>query len=415
MSPTPTGPTSAGAKPTLLVLASTYPRHARDHEPSFVHELSRRLLAHFDVVVLTSRSPGASRLEWLDSIEVHRYAYAPRGLETLVYGGGIATHLKRTPWKWLLVPGFVFAQWLAARRIMKSRRIDLVHAHWLLPQGWIARVLRTSTGAPAYVVTAHGVDVYGFRGATALRLKRKVAADSAAMSVVSAAMRHAALEDGLAPPRIDVIPMGVDLRERFVADADVARDSHEILFVGRLVEKKGVANLIAAMPRVLAQHPRAHLSIAGFGPLRAELEASVRALGIENSVQFLGAFPQAELPSLYRRAGVLAAPFVRARSGDREGLPVVLMEAIGCGCPVIAGEVPGVRDLLGDDADDLCVPPGNIEALVLALCRVLADPACAQARAMAARAACASRVDWDVVASRYAVLLRDALCAVRAT
>jgi glycosyltransferase involved in cell wall biosynthesis len=138
-----------------------------------------------------------------------------------------------------------------------------------------------------------------------------------------------------------------------------------------------------------------------------------RALGIGEKVQFLGAVAQPQLPVLYRRAAVLAAPFVRAKSGDREGLPVVLMEAIGCGCPVIAGEVPGVRELLGEDADDLCVPPDDVDALARALARVLGDPARARARAMAVRDACANRVDWTVVAARYAALLKSALARRR--
>jgi glycosyltransferase involved in cell wall biosynthesis len=398
-------------RPRLLVLASTYPRWAGDHEPGFVHELARRLLDHFEVLVLTSRAPGASEHEWLDGVEVFRYRYAPRRWETLVYGGGIAMHLKNSPWKWLLVPGFVMAQVMAAARIARLRRVILVHAHWLLPQGAVAWLLWRVQCVPRYVVTSHGGDLYGFHGRLAQSLKRRVAQDAAAMTVVSTVMLDEAKQIDLRPPRLEVIPMGADLQVRFVPDADVPRSHHELLFVGRLVEKKGLSHLLDAMPRVLRSHPHARLTIAGFGPLRGELENQARRLGIDGQVSFPGAVTQKELPSLYQRAAMVVAPFVRAASGDQEGLPVVLMEAIGCGCPIVASDIPGVRDLAGENSEGMLVPPGDVPALVAAVTRLLDDPKIALELALARRAACLHRIDWSSVAGAYSRVLADAMAA----
>ena len=395
-------------RPRLLVLASTYPRWAGDHEPGFVHELACRLLDRFEVLVLTSRAPGASEHEWLDGVEVFRYRYAPRRWETLVYGGGIAMHLRDSPWKWLLVPGFVLAQIAAAARIARLRRVVLVHAHWLLPQGAVAWLLWRLQRVPCYVVTSHGGDLYGFHGRLAQSLKRRVAQDAAAMTVVSTVMLDEAKRINLRPPRLEVIPMGADLQVRFVPDAAVPRSRHELLFVGRLVEKKGLSHLLDAMPQVLRSHPETRLTIAGFGPLRGELENQARRLGIDGHVFFPGAVTQTELPSLYRRAAMVVAPFVRAASGDQEGLPVVLMEAIGCGCPIVASDIPGVRDLAGEDSEDTLVPPGDVPALAAAITRLLDDPQRAVALALARRAACMHRIDWSSVAAAYARVLADA-------
>jgi glycosyltransferase involved in cell wall biosynthesis len=205
-----------------------------------------------------------------------------------------------------------------------------------------------------------------------------------------------------------VIPMGADLQNRFVPDAAVPRSRNELLFVGRLVEKKGLSHLLDAMPRVLRSHPHARLTIAGFGPLRGELENQARRLGIDGQVSFPGAVPQAELPSLYRRAAMVVAPFVRAASGDQEGLPVVLMEAIGCGCPIVASDIPGVRDLAGEDNEDTLGPPGDVPALAAAITRLLDDPQRAAALAIARRAACMHRIDWSSVAAAYLRVLVDA-------
>ena len=396
-------------RPRLLVLASTYPRWAGDHEPGFVHELARRLLDRFEVLVLTSCAPGACEYEWLDGVEVFRYRYAPRRWETLVYGGGIAMHLRDSPWKWLLVPGFILGQAVAGARITRRHRIALVHAHWLLPQGAVAWLLWRLRRVPRYVVTSHGGDLYGFHGRLAQSLKRRVAQNAAAMTVVSTVMREEARQIDLRPPRLEVIPMGADLQVRFVPDAAVPRSRHELLFVGRLVEKKGLSHLLDALPQVLRSHPETRLVIAGFGPLRDALEAQVARLGIDGSVCFSGAVPQAELPALYRRAALVVTPFVRAASGDQEGLPVVLMEAIGCGCPIVASDIPGVRDLTGQDSGEVLVPPGDVSALAAAITRTLDDPQRAAALASARRAACLERVDWCSVAADYARVLADAM------
>ena len=122
------------AKPVLLVLTSTYPRWKGDHEPGFVHELSRRLADDFKVIALGPSAPGAKPRETLDGVDVVRYRYAPRRMETLVNDGGIVTNLRRHRWKVLLLPGFVMALAWRAWRLQRTERVDVIHAHWLIPQ-----------------------------------------------------------------------------------------------------------------------------------------------------------------------------------------------------------------------------------------------------------------------------------------
>ncbi|MHB8424930.1 MAG: glycosyltransferase [Gammaproteobacteria bacterium] len=128
-------------RPRLLVLTSTYPRWPDDQEPGFVHELCKRLTDDFDVTVLSPHAPGATTVEIMDGVHVRRYRYAPAGWETLVNNGGIVTNLRRQPWKWLLVPGFLLKQAWATWRLIQCLRPDVMHAHWLLPQGLLIAVL----------------------------------------------------------------------------------------------------------------------------------------------------------------------------------------------------------------------------------------------------------------------------------
>jgi glycosyltransferase involved in cell wall biosynthesis len=397
---------------TLLVLASTYPRWQGDHEPGFVHELCRRLLDRFDVVVLTSHAHGAAAEEMMDGVRVVRYRYGPAAMETLVYGGGIASNLQRAKWKYLLVPGFLLAQYVRAHKLIRQERIDAIHAHWLIPQGLVAARLGKRHGIP-FVVTSHGGDLYGLRGRLLNQWKRKVAAASAAMSVVSSAMKEEALALGIRPSQLAVLPMGVDLRRRFVPDETIVRHADELLFVGRLVPKKGLRHLLDALPMIVSRRPGVMLNIAGFGPDEGALRTQARELGMERHVTFLGAVPQKSLPELYRRASVLVAPFVRDDSGNQEGLPVVLMEAIGCGCPVVVGDVRGVDDLLGSHSEHLVVDVRNTTRLAEAVVDVLDRPASALARVRDIRLDAIGRIDWDNIARAYADLIASSMRETR--
>lgn len=395
--------TASVGKPRLLVLTSTYPRWKGDPEPGFVHELSRRLTNVFDVTVLAPHAGGAAVEETLDDVRVRRFRYAPVRWETLVNDGGIVANLKRSPLKYLLLPSFFLGQAFAAWRLIRRWRPQVVHAHWLVPQGGLAALLRRFAGGPPFLVTSHGADLYALRSPPLPAIKRWVARNAAGITVVSHAMKEELERIGVDSSRAEVRSMGVDLMSGFTPDANVGREDGSLLFVGRLVEKKGLRHLLDAMPRILSQRPGVRLRVAGFGPEEAGLRAQAARLGLDASVQFLGPVPQAELPALYRRATLFVAPFVEAASGDQEGLGLVMIEAAGCGCPVIASDLPAVRDVLQER-----VAPGDAVALAEGILGFLAlDVDARQQRADALRQRLLERFDWQNVAHGYARALAE--------
>lgn len=388
-------------KPVLLVLASTYPRWSGDTEPGFVHELARRLTDRFRVVALVPHSSGARTRECLDGVQVIRFRYALDRWETLVSGGGMIANLRLAPWKWVLVPGFMLAMTFSALAVILRTRPAVVHAHWLIPQGAVVAVMsQLLLRAPPFVVTSHGADLYSFRGSFFSRIKRWIVARAATVTVVSEPMRKELAHLGAKVDQIHVRPMGIDLSHRFTPDDQIARVPGRMLFVGRLVEKKGVEHLLRALPLVMAEVPVAELWIAGFGPERPRLQALVEALGLSASVRFLGAVPQTELPALLRSASLLVSPFIKASSGDEEGLGLVVAEALGCGCPVLAGDVAAMNDY-GVDV----VNVRNPEALSTALIERLRDDAHSAQKTEALRLRCLERLDWPTVAVEYGRLL----------
>lgn len=391
-------------KPVLLVMASTYPRWSGDPEPGFVHELAHRLLDRFQVVVSCPHAPGAAREEKIDGVQIYRYRYAPDLLESLVNDGGIVANLKRSRWKLLLVPLFVFAQAWAAWRLIQRLNPALIHAHWLIPQGLIAATLCVLRRAPTpFVVTSHGADLYALRARPLPALKRWVLSKATAATVVSQKMVGELRRIGADVAKVSVQPMGADLQHRFTPDPAATRSGYELLFVGRLVEKKGLHHLIAALPRIVEEMPAVRLSIVGFGPEGQRLSEEVHALSLIDRVRFLGAVSQAQLPDYYRRAALLVVPFIRAESGDQEGLGLVVVEALGCGCPVLAGRVPSMEDLGVDTVDS-----ADIETLAKAVIGFLQNPDACRRRAEYLRGEYITAFDWDAVAGRYRQILAGA-------
>lgn len=401
----------SGRKPCLLVMASTYPRWEGDPEPSFTHELSRRLTDRFRVIALAPHAKGAHTNETLHGVTVVRYRYAPTRFETLVNDGGILANIKAHPWKRLLVPALVFSQVIAAWRICRRERVDVIHAHWLVPQGLIAAVLRWIPGRKVpFVATSHGSDIHALNSRMMSMVKRFVIRQAACATAVSSSLRKAMLRMGADASKVTVVPMGVDLTTRFVQDNNATRVPGRILFVGRLVQNKGIEKVVSAMPLVLQRVPGAHLCIAGSGPLEGVLQEQSIRLGLEDKVEFLGAVPQAQLPALYRSASLFVAPF-----GKSEGLGLVLVEAIGCGCQVLTSRAPAFADILGKDALEHSVDPDDLLTLAQSIVSRLCTPTQASTQTTAEqRSRVLRRFSWDHVASMYKEVLMASITPTRA-
>jgi glycosyltransferase involved in cell wall biosynthesis len=205
-------------------------------------------------------------------------------------------------------------------------------------------------------------------------------------------------------PEGAVIPMGTDLTDRFTPDPTVPREPF-LLFVGRLVRKKGVDLLLDAFASIAGDHPDLTVVVAGDGPERPGLEAQADKLGIGRRVRFLGSVPNDRLSDIYRRAAAAVFPFRREATGDQEGFGLVVVEAMGCECPVVCTDVPAVRDIFSEPGTAKLIPPETSGELASAIRRVLTDPSTAAQAARAARQFVSARFDWRHSAAGYCDLL----------
>ena len=399
---------SPSPRPALLVLTSTFPKSLNDTTPPFVFQLCRHLLPQFDVTVLTPATRNAPEADTLQGIKVRRFHYFwPRSLERLA-DGAMLENLGRSPWLYLQAPFVVLFELVAALRLARAMRPDVIHAHWFVPQGLVAVLVGRILGIPV-VVTAHGADVYGLRGRLLDAVRKAVASRCEAVTVVSRDMASALPQvTSRRGERPKVMPMGVDAQRFSGGPTHNGNSDQVVLFVGRLARKKGVEYLIRAFPDVLARHPDARLLVVGDGPCRGELEALSSQMRLEDRVRFAGAQPPASLPRLYRASSVFVLPSVVAMSGDTDGLPVVLLEAMAAGCPLVGTAVGGIPDVMINGRTGLLVEPGAPAALAVAINQVLDSPAQAARMGTLARRWARRKFDWRQVARGYAGVLAQA-------
>jgi len=254
----------------------------------------------------------------------------------------------------------------APRFHQQARRFqpDLVHAHFA-SGGRSAMPLARALGVPL-VVTLHGADIT-VKGAA--ERYRALAGQAAAFLCVSNFIRDRALEAGLPAGKLRVHYIGID-RKLFVP-APAGVEPAGVLFVGRLVEKKGCEYLIRAMAEVQRLHPDARLTVVGDGPLRPDLESLAKDLHVR--CEFPGSLPAERVRALLPHAMVFCAPSVTAANGDSEGLPTVLAEAQCCGLPVVSTRHAGIPEIIEDGRNGFLVAERDVSALSEALQRLLGD------------------------------------------
>lgn len=169
-------------------------------------------------------------------------------------------------------------------------------------------------------------------------------------------------------PRMKIVHCGV-VPALYQASETRGQDPEapEIIFIGRLAAIKGVALLIDAVDELIQTVPRLRLTLVGDGPERSQLEAQVAALGLADHVTFTGYLGQKDVAARLARADIFALP------SFAEGVPVVLMEAMAAGLPVVTSQVAGISELVGDGVSGYCIPPGDLRSLTTRLLALLSD------------------------------------------
>jgi glycosyltransferase involved in cell wall biosynthesis len=254
-------------------------------------------------------------------------------------------------------------------RLVRQRDIAHLHAHFGSVATTVARLAAGLAGVP-YSFTAHAKDIF-HADVDPDDLRRKLTDAAAVVTVSDFNLAFLRTAYPGAAERVARVYNGLDLA-RFPYRSPADRPP-VIAAVGRLVEKKGFGDLVAASAILAARGVDFHCRILGGGQLADTLAAQIAELGVGDRVELVGARPQDEVHRLVQGAAALAAPCVVDSDGNRDGLPTVLLEAMALGTPCVATPVTGIPEVVRDGQTGLEVPQHAPEALADALERLLVD------------------------------------------
>jgi glycosyltransferase involved in cell wall biosynthesis len=402
----------------LLVLTHNYPRFPGDFSGTFIRALCEALAtAGVAVTVLAPFDPAfvqpASQPQLPDegghaAVAVLTYRYIlPASLHRLGYMRTLDSDIELRGWALLLAPFMFLFGTLAALRVARRIQPDLIHAHWVLPNGFIGAVVARWLRIPL-VVSLPGSDVLMAGKNVLFRCMANFAWQTAALITTNSVdLRDEAIRLGAPGDKFDLIIYGVSAAEFTPSDAGTAdlraalglsAADVVVLGVGRMVYKKGFDVLIRATALLHELHAHVKTVLIGEGDLKAQWQKLAQDSGVGERVQFLGRVPYDEIARYYNMADMLAMPSV---TYPVDGLNVCVLDAMACGKPIIASRAAGNPLVVADGINGIRVDEGRPEQLAHAIARMADAPALRAKMGAASRKRIEEEFDWPHLARQY--------------
>ncbi|PIQ37269.1 MAG: hypothetical protein COW59_08085 [Lysobacterales bacterium CG17_big_fil_post_rev_8_21_14_2_50_64_11] len=408
--------TSAPPIARVLYVVSLFPCWS---ETFIVREIQTLIADGVDVRILSLKPACEKLVQWDAKALFERAHYPDLGMHGVL---SATASVLRHPWTSLTCFAAIVADmWRTPTAMLKSlvalfRGLQqlrwltafdpqLIHAHWATYPSTVAWALARITGRH-FSFTCHAHDIF----LEHQLLARKI--DEAALAVTISRFNVQWLSqrvgDGAAS-KLAVVHCGVDWR-RIACELD-GRNERHIVAVGRLDPIKGFDVLIEALHQLSLRNIEYRCTVIGEGPLRAALEAQTRACGIVERVAWVGALPQEAVQAALRDAAIFALPCQVAADGNRDGIPVALMEAMVAGCTVVSTDVSGIPELVEDQVTGLVVAARDPVAMADALQSLFADGGLRRRLAIAARSHVELQFDARAEARRLHHLMSEAVHA----
>ena len=401
------------------VLTHNYPRFAGDFSGTFVEALCDELARQGHPITvwapddgaynrsLTYRpSPSADAQPAAVTLRLYRYAW-PRRWQRLGYMRSMQSDLALRLEAYLLSP-LLFAAGI--RQVLADAahtRPDVLHAHWVLPNGFIGAAAARRLGIPLAVSVPGSDAQVAAKNPLFRRMAAFTFAQAGLLTANSAELRDAVLPLGAGIDKFDMIIYGTDpdaLRPdaRGVADLrarlGLAPATPVVLCVGRMVYKKGFDVLIRALAEAPLRARDLAVVMVGGGDQLADWQALSRELGVAERVHWVGSVPKTEIGVYYNLADILAMPSV---SRPADGLNVCVLDAMSCAKPVVASTVAGNPLAVADGVTGLLVPEQDPPALAAALAALIDNPQAARAMGAAGRRRIEEELGWPQLERRY--------------
>jgi len=391
----------------VLYVVTAYPRSETDViTPWLVETINLLRNDGVDVRVFTSSYRGLSD-QTIFGTPVTRFRYFFKRWEVLTHDETAVDRVKKgLHFKLLAVLYLVFGS-LAAWRLCRKEEFDVIHVHWPLPHFLFGRAATLARRAPI-VISFHGAELMVVKhGMKFMRPFLHWAISKADAVTANSTHTVKAIQEIFDRP-VTIVPFGTAAGEYSESHRRAETTEKQILFVGRLVERKGVPFLVEAVETLSREMP-IRLNIVGTGPDEPALKELVRRRGLERIVTFHGRVSPESLFRQYQDCDVFVLPAVIDSKGDTEGLGVVIIEAMSYRRPVVASGVGGIADLVIHEKTGLQAQPADSRALADAIRRVLTDTELAHRLGDAGYEHVRRNYSWPAIIARLEGIYRQLL------
>jgi glycosyltransferase involved in cell wall biosynthesis len=403
----------------IAMLTSSYPKWPGEMTAPFIEEIAASVAARgHEVHVLMPHRSDLRREPIERGVHLHAYHYAPtQSLEVWGYSAALHGDVGIRPATIVAAPLALGSGLRSLLKLTECERYDMIHGHWVLPSGAVAALVAQRRKLPL-VLSLHGSDVFlAEQSLPTAWVARWTAqhADRITSCSGDLAARLAAL--GGPAERMRVIPYGIDAEQFYPAAAagtavreqlGVAPDQPMIVWVSRMVYKKGLSVLLNAMPTVLRHHPRMMLVLGGYGDLRDTLERQAQELGIAANVLFPGPVARDAINAYWNAGDLVVVPAIHDHRGNVDGLPNIILESMSAGRPIVASRIAGIPQVIDHERHGLLVPEGDHAALAAAIIKLLDQPERAAELGRAARRRVEQELRWSHIAARFEAVYLEA-------
>lgn len=392
----------------ICFVASSFPKHPADGSARFIRSMAEALVDRGHTVDVLIPYRADLELPKVDKIGVKAFCYVwPSSLAIMGYSEAMLNDTSLVPISYALAPLFAINEARAILSLHLRHHYDLVHGHWVIPNGAVAAIVSALIRKPL-VISLHGSDVFfAMRKPMLGKIARWSITRAVAVTACSAEIAACARQLGARDDKVHLFPWGADPTQ-FTLERSAARvalnlnaDVSIILSLGRLVKKKGLNILLQALPSVFARVQNTCCVIAGSGPELEPLRAQAVSLGIDDRVHFMGAVNWDQAPALLAACDVFVAPSIHDENGNVDGLPTTVLEAMAAGRPVIASQVAGMELVVQPWKTGILTPEYDDMALADALTVVLTQPRLKKLLGDNARRAVEDKFNWGDVAARF--------------
>lgn len=400
----------------ILVITSSYPRFEGDGTAPFVKSITEGLVDLGHKVSVIAPYDCEVEKDYSYKASVYRFKYIiPKRFHIMGHAKSLESDVRLRPLAYLLIIPYSLFSFIKSLSVSLKIKPEVIHVHWVLPNGPIAWLLSKTLQIP-YVVSIHGSDIYIsnknflFRKLASLIFKGAKSITACSPELMNKANKLYACN------KVILLPWGADPQifspnfrnSDYWKIRGYPQNGIMVVALGRMVHKKGFDQLVKIWPRIKSEFSNAHLIIGGEGPIKNQLEKLVQDEAIIG-VTLPGRVPWNEVPYLFANSDIFVLPSVKDPYGNEDGLPTVLLEAMGSELAVIASSIGGVPLVINNFQNGILVEPGDADQLYNALKYLISDKERRIELGRNARNDIQNKYTWEAVAKKFENIFKNAI------